>query len=212
MPPSSLLSESAQEVASNSGSSNDDSNLPAGSDNSDSDGSMSEKDIEHLLLPKLPDHTPAYYMWGGELGRRLPEDFAISPQLSLGKTLRIFLHQSGTNARPIPALFSIFPKHVKDKSAKKYFIKAKTVCKFMMELIREDEAGRTLEATFINEPSVRSLNALIDEAQKRILDAAPHTKKRKKRSRREALKVATVCNWISKIRTAKGMISAKKKA
>ena len=60
----------------------------------------------------------------------------------------------------------------------------------MMELIREDEAGRTLEATFSREPSVRSLNALVDEAQKRILDAAPQTNKRKKRSCREALKVS----------------------
>ena len=75
----------------------------------------------------------------------------------------------------------------------------------MMELIREDEAGRTLEATFVKEPSVRSLNALVDEAQKRILVAAPQTKKRKNRSRPEAIKVATACNWITQIRRAKGM-------
>ena len=79
-----------------------------------------------------------------------------------------------------------------------------------MELIREDEAGRTLEATFVKEPSVRSLNALVDEAQKRILDAAPQTKKRKNRSRREALKVATVCNWIAKIRETEGIAKKKK--
>ena len=144
-------------------------------------------------------------MWGGELGQRLPGDFAISSHLSLGKTLRIFLHQSGTNARPIPALFGISPKHVKDVSARRYFNKAKVVCRFMMELIREDEAGRTLEATFVKEPSVRSLNALVDEAQKRILVAAPQTKKRKNRSRPEAIKVATACNWITQIRRAKGM-------
>ena len=54
-------------------------------------------------------------------------------------------------------------------------IRLKSVSKFMMELIREDEAGRTLEATFVKEPSVRSLNALVDEAQKRILVAAPQT-------------------------------------
>ena len=144
-------------------------------------------------------------MWGGELGQRLPGDFGISSHLSLGKTLRIFLHQSGTNARPIPALFGISPKHVKDVSARKYFAKAKSVSKFMMELIREDEAGRTLEATFVKEPSVRSLNALADEAQKRILVAAPQTKKRKNRSRPAAIKVATACNLITQIRRAKGM-------
>ena len=82
--------------------------------------------------------------------------------------------------------------------------------KFMMELIREDEAGRTLEATFVKEPSVRSLNALADEAQKRILVAAPQTKKRKNRSRPEAIKVATACNWITQIRRAKGMTKNKK--
>ena len=75
-----------------------------------------KKDIEHLLSPKLPDHTPKYYMWGGELTKRLPGDFAIPSHLSLGKTLRIFLHQSGTNARPIPALIDIYPKHVKNVS------------------------------------------------------------------------------------------------
>jgi len=91
-------------------------------------------------------------------------------------------------------------------------MKAKSLCNFMMELIREDEAGRTLEATFSREPSVRSLNALVDEAQKRILDAAPQTNKRKKRSRREALKVATACNWITKIRRAKGMTKKKGKS
>ena len=185
-------------------SSSDDGRL-LGSDNSDtSDGSGSEKEIEHLLSPKLPDHEPKCYTWGGKLGRPLPEDFAISSYLSLGKTLRIFLHQSGTNARPIPALFSILPKQVKNVNSRQYFMKAKSLCNFMMELIREDEAGRTLEATFSREPSVRSLNALVDEAQKRILDAAPQTNKRKKRSRREALKVATACNWITKIRRAKG--------
>ena len=144
-------------------------------------------------------------MWGGELGQRLPGDFAISSHLSLGKTLRIFLHQSGTNARPIPALIDIYPKHVKNVSARKYFAKAKSVSKFMMELIREDEAGRTLEATVVKEPSVRSLNALVDEAQKRILVAAPQTKKGKNRSRPEAIKVATACNWITQIRRATGM-------
>ena len=77
--------------------------------------------------------------------------------------------------------------------------------KFMMELIREDEAGRTLEATFLKEPSVRSLNALVDEAQKRILVAAFQTKKRKNRSRPAAIKVATACNLITQIRRAKGM-------
>ena len=198
---STLLSGSAQEVVSNS----DD-----GSGSDTSDGSGSEKEIEHLLSPKLPNHEPKYYMWGGKLGRPLPEDFAISSYLSLGKTLRIFLHQSGTNARPIPALFSIFPKEVKDKPARNYFVKAKTVCNLMMELIRKNEAGRTLEATYLNEPSVRSLNALVDEAQKRILDAAPQTKKRKTRSRREALKVATVCNWITKIRETEGIAKKKK--
>ena len=75
----------------------------------------------------------------------------------------------------------------------------------MMELIREDEAGRTLEATVVKEPSVRSLNALVDEAQKRILVAAPQTKKGKNRSRPEAIKVATACNWITQIRRATGM-------
>lgn len=209
MSPSALLSGSAQEDASNSSDGIDDGSDSSHS-NSDS-GSESEKDIEHLLSPKLSDHTPKYYTWGGELGIRLPEDFAISSQLSLGKALRICLHQSGTNARPIPALFGISPKHVKDVSARRYFNKAKVVCRFMMELIREDEAGRTLEATFLKEPSVRSLNALVDEAQKRILDAAPQTKKRKNRSRREALKVATACNWIAKIRRAKGMTKKTKR-
>lgn len=167
MPSSTLLSGSAEEAPSNSSS---DSVEVGGSDSSDSEGSGSEKEIEHLLSPKLSDHTPKYYTWGGELGKRLPEDFAISSHLSLGKALRICLYQSGTNARPIPALFGISPKHVKDVSARRYFNKAKVVCRFMMELICEDEAGRTLEATFLKEPSVRSLNALVDEAQKRILD------------------------------------------
>ena len=76
-----------------------------------------------------------------------------------------------------------------------------------MELIREDEAGRTLEATFLKEPSVRSLNALVDEAQKQIVDAAPQTKKRKSRYRREALKVATACNWIAEILYGKKSLS-----
>ena len=81
------MSESAQEVASNSSDGIDD-----GSDRSHSDsGSESEKDIEHLLSPKLSDHTPKYYTWGGELGKRLPEDFAISSHLSLGKALRLSL-------------------------------------------------------------------------------------------------------------------------
>ena len=54
------MSESAQEVASNSSDGIDD-----GSDRSHSDsGSESEKDIEHLVSPKLPDHKPKYYIYG----------------------------------------------------------------------------------------------------------------------------------------------------
>ena len=133
-------------------------------------------------------------MWGGILCQPLPADFSISPQLSISKTLRLFLYQSGTEKRPIPALFGVYPRHVKDMKARRFFNKAKSVCKFMMELVKKDEQGRILQATFSKEPSVRSLNALVDEAQKRILKLAPAPKKRNGHSRLEARKITTVMN------------------
>ena len=78
--------------------------------------------------------------------------------------------------------------------ARQFFNKAKSVCKFMMELVKKDEQGRILQATFSKEPSVRSLNALVDEAQKRILKLAPAPKKRNGHSRLEARKITTVMN------------------
>ena len=94
--------------------------------------------------------------------------------------------------------------------ARRFFNKAKSVCKFMMELVKKDEQGRILKATFSKEPSVRSLNALVDEAQKRILKLAPAPKKRNGHSRLEARKITTVMNWVSKIRKRNGIPLAKK--
>ena len=125
-------------------------------------------------------------MWGGKLCQPLPADFSISQQLGISKTLRLFLYQSGTEKRPIPALFSIYSRHIKDKKARKFFSKAKSVCKILMDLMKQDKQGKILEATFSKEPSMRSLNALVDEAQRRILNLAPAPKKRNSHSPLEA--------------------------
>ena len=158
----------------------------------------------------LPNHKPVFHMWGGKLCQPSPADFSISQQLGISKTLRLFLYQSGTEERPIPALFGIYPRQVQNMKARKFFSKAKSVCKFMIDLMKQDEQGRILQATFSNEPSVRSLNALVDEAQKRILNLAPAPKKRNGHSRLEARKIATVMNWVSKIRKKTGIPLAKK--
>ena len=82
----------------------------------------------------------------------------------------------------------------------------------MKQLMEKDEAGRTLCAVFDSSKTVDSLNKMCDEAQRRIIGHLPATKSKKKRSRPDAIKAATVYNALKKIKIAAGLRTQKKKS
>ena len=66
-------------------------------------------------------------------------------------------------------------------------------------------------AVFDSSKTVDSLNKMCDEAQRRIIGHLPATKSKKKRSRPDAIKAATVYNALKKIKIAAGLRTQKKK-
>ena len=219
-------SSSSSNCSSSSSSSSDYGDYSANSDEYSDGGNSNDADDDQessqallqfsdLITLKLPNYVPKLYLWAGDgaeqrLFRKLPSDFSLSSKLSIAKTLRLFLYQSGTKERPIPALSHVRPRDVRGDTERKYFQKAKTLTNFLMKMMQEDELGRTLVKTFESEPSPRSMEKLCTEAQRRFLAAAPPQKKRKDRLRLESRTVGTAVNWITHIKKAKGWYKPRK--
>ena len=146
--------------------------------------------------------------------RKLPLGYSLSPSLNLSGVYKRFTTQSGTSSRPIPPLSSVKrpARQFSNPAAKAYFGKANAVYGTMKQLMEKDEAGRTLCAVFDSSKTVDSLNKMCDEAQRRIIGHLPATKSKKKRSRPDAIKAATVYNALKKIKIAAGLRTQKKKS
>ena len=70
----------------------------------------------------------------------------------------------------------------------------------MGQLLREDEAGRTLIEVFEKSNTIASLTEMSEEAQRRLLGDLPPPKKRQKRSNPENLTVGSVYQFLSAAR------------
>ena len=206
-------SDSADESESDSDDSSSSSDSSRDGEDASTDCVAAAEVLDQLPSRKLRPHY-WFHEWEtgqpGIRGKQLPKDYKI-PKLSLAGTMKLFLSQSGSNERPVPALGTIAApkKQFYIDTSRLYFSKCRTVVKVMMQFMEKDEAGRTLIATFENAPSVTSLNALCTEAQKRFLAAAPPSKK--KRGRLEATMVSTANNWCRKIREREGWLKTNKK-
>ena len=142
--------------------------------------------------------------------RSLPADFPLKSSPKLASVFRKFMHQSGTEENPIPALNTLNRPSFNIASAQVLidFRKAKLVTGLMLDIVKLTENGRKLLHTYEKEPTYNSLNALADFAQAEFVKRAPPTKTERNRGRAEEINFRTASQWTKKIRL--GVLAEKK--